>query len=114
MHFPNGKAVCLSLILSQASALPQESSILGDTLSERDGVSANAVKYLKNCAGTNPNYPALEKEAWDVMQDLANAAKKWQKGGAYQSTAEMYFGGDAGDNYARIQRKSRPSFFTRE
>ena len=44
----------------------------------------------------------LENEAWDSMRDLATYAQKWVADGAYQETANLYFGQDSAKHHGRI------------
>jgi len=106
MYLSTTKAFCFGLLLSQASGHPSLSSASGeDTLATRNDISITSAKYQKNCQRDDGIYSKAETEAWDTMKKLADAAKRWEKHGNYQKTAEMYFGGDAADEYDRIQRK---------
>jgi len=65
--------------------------------------STNILKWQKNCQ--DRGYSDQEVEAWDSYHQLAKAAQLWKADGAYQSTANLYFGMDSNKNYERIMSK---------
>jgi len=62
--------------------------VLSD-FTKRDEVNIAARRYRKNCQS---NYEEMEEESWNTAQKLAQYAQKWVAGGAYQTTAEFWFG----------------------
>lgn len=61
-------------------------------------------KWQYNCQ--DKGYSALEVEAWDTYFQLAKYAQLWKANGAYQSTADLWFGKDSNKSYTRIMSKS--------
>lgn len=99
MHFQYCALALLIATYANAVALPK----LPPLLRGRGNVHLYAWKYQKNCQ--KDNMAAREKDYWDSMQKLGSAAQLWKANGAYQSTADLYFGKDSAANYDRIMSK---------
>lgn len=94
------------LLLSPVLALPPDIP-RAPSLLKRDDVTIYARKWQKNCQ--DRGYSNLEVEAWDSYYQLAKYSQLWKPNGAYQSTADLWFGKDSNTNYNRIM--SRPTSF---
>jgi hypothetical protein len=93
-------ALVHTCLYTPAVAAPFPLSIFERLSFGKRDVTTQSNKWQKNCQKTN--LVELEEQAWNDMQELANAAKLWKPGGAYQPVADMYFGENSQNYYNRI------------